>query len=63
MLDTVPKGVTLTDPIAPVPVKPWNAQLSIDSNGNIQLEGNVRVRRALFFFRKRDSGAHACCAF
>lgn len=43
MLDTVPKGVTLTDPIAPVPVKPWNAQLSIDSNGNIQLEGNVRI--------------------
>ena len=44
MINTVPKGVQLTDVITPIPVKPWFAQLSIDNNGKLQFEGYIRVR-------------------
>lgn len=44
MIDTVPKGVQLTDVITPIPVKPYGVQLSIDDKGQLHLEGYVRVR-------------------
>ncbi|KAJ7509030.1 heme peroxidase [Mycena galericulata] len=43
MLDTVPRGVELTDVIAPLPVKPSNLQLILDGD-MIQFSGQVRVR-------------------
>lgn len=43
MIDTVPKGVQLTDVITPIPVKPYGVQLSIDDKGQLHLEGYVRL--------------------
>ncbi|KAJ7658397.1 heme peroxidase [Mycena polygramma] len=41
MLNTVPKGVQLTDVIAPLPVKPTNLELVL-SNDTIHVSGQVR---------------------
>ncbi|KAJ7658393.1 heme peroxidase [Mycena polygramma] len=41
MLNTVPKGVQLTDVIAPLPVKPTNLEL-VFSNDTIHVSGQVR---------------------
>ncbi|KKY30334.1 putative wsc domain-containing protein [Diaporthe ampelina] len=43
MIDTVPAAVRLTDPIAPVDVKPY-VELSPGANGSITFSGWVRVR-------------------
>ncbi|KAL2197417.1 hypothetical protein P885DRAFT_77108 [Corynascus similis CBS 632.67] len=45
MIDVVPDGVTLTDPIAPYAVKPVDMQLTLNSGGtNFLLTGSIRVR-------------------
>ncbi|KAK7008397.1 peroxidase [Favolaschia claudopus] len=41
MLDTVPRGVVLSDVITPLPVKPGNIQFSLDGDV-LQFTGNVR---------------------
>ena len=43
MVDTVPTGVTLTDPIVPNAVKPVDISLTLDANGNIVFSGYIRV--------------------
>jgi hypothetical protein len=43
MLDTVPRGVQLTDVITPLPVKPSNVELTLDGD-TLNLFGQVRVR-------------------
>ncbi|CCC09943.1 hypothetical protein SMACR_02523 [Sordaria macrospora] len=53
MIDTVPSGVTLTDPIAPYAVKPVDMQLTLNSGGSsFLLTGYIRVRTT-----NRASGA------
>jgi hypothetical protein len=42
MLDTVPKGVELTEVITPLPVKPEILTMLFD-NGAVQFSGEVRV--------------------
>ncbi|KAK4127792.1 heme peroxidase [Parathielavia appendiculata] len=44
MIDVVPAGVTLTDPIAPYAVKPVDMQLTLNSDGTFSLTGYIRVR-------------------
>lgn len=45
MIDVVPRGVTLTDPIVPYAVKPVNLQLTLTSGGStLQFTGFIRVR-------------------
>ena len=44
MIDTVPKGVELTEVIKPLPVKPSQVKLTYSKSGNITLSGEVRVR-------------------
>ena len=43
MLDTVPTGVVLSDVIEPMPVKPINATLDFDNDGNLIFTGYIRV--------------------
>ncbi|KAH8884379.1 heme peroxidase [Thozetella sp. PMI_491] len=43
MLNTVPKDVELSAPIDPVPVKPDNIEIKVDSNGNMTITGEIRV--------------------
>ncbi|THH33252.1 hypothetical protein EUX98_g890 [Antrodiella citrinella] len=42
MLNSVPKGVTLTDVISPLPVKPFLMQLLHGNSSAVQLSGQVR---------------------
>jgi hypothetical protein len=42
MLDTVPRGVELTEVITPVPIKPDNIQLVLNKD-KLKLSGQVRV--------------------
>jgi hypothetical protein len=44
MVDTVPKGVKLTEVIEPLPVKPQEAQVVLLDDGTFALRGEVRVR-------------------
>ncbi|KAI4265860.1 MAG: hypothetical protein L6R38_009135, partial [Xanthoria sp. 2 TBL-2021] len=45
MIDVVPAGVTLTDPIVPYDIKPVALQLTLQSGGSeIQFAGEIRVR-------------------
>lgn len=45
MIDVVPDGVTLTEPIAPYAVKPVDMQLTLNSGGTtFLLTGSIRVR-------------------
>lgn len=43
MIDTVPRGVQLTDVIEPMPVKPKNVHLVYTKDDTIHLNGDVRV--------------------
>lgn len=46
MIDVVPAGVVLTDPITPYTVKPVNIQLTLNSPGtSLLLNGYIRVRK------------------
>ncbi|KAH8812564.1 heme peroxidase [Xylogone sp. PMI_703] len=43
MIETVPKGVTLSEVIKPLSIKPINSTLDLDSHGNLQFSGVIRV--------------------
>ncbi|EHK18314.1 uncharacterized protein TRIVIDRAFT_127573, partial [Trichoderma virens Gv29-8] len=43
MINTVPKGVTLTEPLQPYPVKPSRLFATINSNGTMTMTGYIRV--------------------
>jgi hypothetical protein len=43
MLDTVPRGVALTEVIEPLSVKPTSIKLVLLANGSFSLGGSVRV--------------------
>ena len=44
MINTVPRDVTLTEVITPIPVKPSNIRLEvIDDGANLALFGQIRV--------------------
>ena len=44
MLNTVPKEVTLTEVITPIAVKPGLVAATVNANGTLSIEGEVRVR-------------------
>ncbi|KAG5931668.1 hypothetical protein E4U53_001660 [Claviceps sorghi] len=45
MIDVVPPGVTLSDPVAPYTIKPVNLQLTLTSAGHaLQFTGYIRVK-------------------
>ncbi|TVY44967.1 WSC domain-containing protein [Lachnellula occidentalis] len=46
MLDTVPAGVVLSDIVAPMAVKPINATLDFDNDGNLIFTGYIRILTA-----------------
>ncbi|KAF8626946.1 hypothetical protein AX15_004624, partial [Amanita polypyramis BW_CC] len=43
MIETVPAGVTLTDPITPSPLRPTNVQLTVAKNGSVNIQGEIRI--------------------
>lgn len=43
MLDTVPRGVQLTEVVTPLPVKPKISRFALDGD-TLELSGQVRVR-------------------
>lgn len=43
MIDTVPRGVQLSEVITPVPVKPDNLVIAINENGDMTVTGDIRV--------------------
>ncbi|RFU30513.1 hypothetical protein B7463_g5832, partial [Scytalidium lignicola] len=43
MTETVPKGVTLSNVIKPLGVKPINGSLDLDARGNLKFSGVIRV--------------------
>ena len=43
MIDTVPKGVELTEVIEPLPMKPQNMFLTYMGDGTLQLSSEIRV--------------------
>jgi hypothetical protein len=43
MIDTVPKGVQLSEVITPIPVKPDNLFIAINDNGDMAIKGDIRV--------------------
>ncbi|KAF5025728.1 hypothetical protein F66182_2195 [Fusarium sp. NRRL 66182] len=44
MIDTVPKSVRLTSPLEPYDVKPHIEEISLNSDGDINFKGSVRLR-------------------
>lgn len=45
MIEVVPSGVTLTDPVTPYEVKPYTVQLTLLPGGaNIRFTGDIRIR-------------------
>ena len=44
MIDVVPSGVVLTDPIVPYAVKPVDMQLTLTTGNRLLLTGNIRIR-------------------
>lgn len=56
MIDTVPTGVNLTDPITLLPVKVAGVQLSVASTGSLNLQVSLRVSR--FTLSHVPHGAH-----
>ncbi len=46
MINTVPRNVTLTEVIEPVPVKPDNIFVDLSSNGTMTVRGDIRVGKA-----------------
>ncbi|KAH8900717.1 heme peroxidase [Thozetella sp. PMI_491] len=43
MLNTVPANVELTKPIAPIPVKPRDVKVAINTDGTLSVSGQLRV--------------------
>jgi hypothetical protein len=43
MIETIPKGVVLSDVVTPMEVKPINATLDFDAHGDLIFSGYVRV--------------------
>lgn len=43
MIETVPAGVTLTEPITPSPLRPTNVQLTVSRDGSVNIQGQVRI--------------------
>jgi hypothetical protein len=44
MVNTVPKGVKLSDPLTTIPVKPDLIVFQLNTNGELELSGEIRVR-------------------
>ncbi|KAA8646659.1 uncharacterized protein ATNIH1004_005334 [Aspergillus tanneri] len=61
MIEVVPSGVVLTDPIVPYEVKPVHLQLSLlDFGENVQFSGQIRVRTT---FRSVNAISHVRLLF
>ena len=63
MLDTVPKGVELTEVIEPLSVKPQSMLLRYMGDGTLKLSGEVRVRSSTFHLRHIVPSTHLLTQF
>ena len=45
MIDTVPRGVQLSEPLTPLTLKPVNVSFDIGQDGEMTLSGSIRVSR------------------
>lgn len=61
MIDTVPRGVELTEVIEPVPVKPQSVHLVYMGDGTVRLQGEVRVSFATSF--QEYMKLRLCCSY
>ncbi|KZV65813.1 class II peroxidase [Peniophora sp. CONT] len=43
MIDTVPASVTLTDPLAPTPIKPYISSFALVNASHVELSGRIRI--------------------
>ncbi|KAJ8462715.1 hypothetical protein ONZ45_g17834 [Pleurotus djamor] len=43
MIDTVPRAVTLTAPMTPIPIKPVDIQLTLNADGTLTFSGAIRI--------------------
>ena len=73
MIEVIPSGITLTDPITPYEIKPTALQLTLLSGGSIiQFAGEIRVRTTTrpasqissvdIFYKDRTGGSTGCGA-
>jgi hypothetical protein len=44
MIDTVPRGVKLSEPMTPIEIKPDDVDISIDESGNMTINAHIRIR-------------------
>ena len=58
MLETVPKGVVLSDVVEPIPVKPINATLEFDEHGNLIFTGYIRVSSIVYAISSQIANLH-----
>jgi Peroxidase len=49
MINTIPRGIVLSDVITPQTVKPVNATLDLDASGNVIFSGMIRVCFSPFY--------------
>lgn len=63
MLNSVAKGVQLTEIIEPLPVKPYTMQLLYGNDSTIQLSGQVRVRHLMSIAIFRSLSNIPCLQF
>lgn len=62
MLNTVPTGVVLSDVIKPMPVKPINATLDFDNDGNLIFTGYIRVSSMSYIISDQIAYSHQTLA-
>ncbi|KAK2464444.1 hypothetical protein APHAL10511_003592 [Amanita phalloides] len=43
MVETVPEGVELTEPITPSPLRPTNLKLTVNRKGSVNIQGEIRL--------------------
>ena len=43
MINTVPKGVTLSEPLSPLPLKPYKPFATLNKDGTVKFQGWIRV--------------------
>lgn len=54
MINTVPRGVKLTDIINPIAVKPRNLFITPNTDGTLYVNGFIRVRMESFTYNKHN---------
>jgi hypothetical protein len=58
MIETVPKGIELSDVVEPIPVKPINATLDFDTDENLIFTGYIRVSSIFYGVFSQIANSH-----